>query len=290
MSNIKKTLQSLNLVQDETCEVYADCTRDVPNLKVYKDRMSGIIFIEDFYTGEETYELGEYREIKTETTGQPDLERSTDLDRRTQDYKQFYKGKTVLDLGCGAGDFLLSNYNSFKGCIGIELEERCLDHLRKNKINCFNDLVSVKSSSIDTIFAFHSLEHFLEPLKMLAESFRILKEGGTIIIEVPHAKDFLLQQLNCNDFKNFTLWSQHLILHTRESLFKFLTSTGFHNITIQGKQRYPLSNHLTWLSKKRPGGHKNILSSIDNDQLKSAYEASLQMIDATDTLVAIAKK
>jgi hypothetical protein len=42
------------------------------------------------------------------------------------------------------------------------------------------------------------------------------------------------------------------------------------------------------LNNGKPGGHKSILSSIDTEDLSDAYERSLQMVDATDTLVAIA--
>ena len=113
--------------------------------------------------------------------------------------------------------------------------------------------------------------------------------GGQILIEVPHANDFLLSAVNCEVFKQFTLWSQHLVLHTRESLLKTLKFVGLEEIQIEGIQRYPISNHLNWLANGKAGGHKSPLSSLDSDALFDAYQNSLARIDATDTLVAIAK-
>ena len=139
----------------------------------------------------------------------------------------------------------------------------------------------------DTIFCFHTLEHLNDPIEVLKSFKKILKPQGHIVIEVPHAKDFLLSTLSNKDFKNFTLWSQHLILHTRTSLEKLLKVSNFNNFIIQGKQRYKLSNHLNWIVSGEPGGHKSLLSSIDTNELTVAYERSLQMIDATDTLVAV---
>ena len=110
------------------------------------------------------------------------------------------------------------------------------------------------------------------------------------MIEVPHAKDLLLSYVPCEKFKQFTLWSQHLILHTRESLRKTLEIIGLRDIQIEGVQRYPLSNHLYWLSKGKPGGHTSSLSMLDTNSLSEAYQNSLARIDATDTLVALAKK
>jgi hypothetical protein len=114
--------------------------------------------------------------------------------------------------------------------------------------------------------------------------------GGTLIVEVPHAKDFLLNYMTSKPFKNFTLWSQHLILHTRVSLERFFKRTSFDHLTVQGIQRYNLANHLTWLAHGLPGGHKKPISVIETKELQSAYENSLRMIDATDTLIAIGSK
>ena len=89
-------------------------------------------------------------------------------------------------------------------------------------------------------------------------------------------------------FKKFTLWSQHLVLHTRESLEKLLLYAGFKNIIIQGVQRFGLSNHICWLLNAKPGGHKDFLSVLENKNLFKEYSNSLNQINANDTLVAIA--
>lgn len=80
-----------------------------------------------------------------------------------------------------------------------------------------------------------------------------------------------------------------MILHTKETLKKFLEYVGFEEIKIDGVQRFPLSNHLFWLSDKKPGGHKSKLSVINNKKLFDIYEKTLQKINATDTLVALAE-
>ena len=116
-----------------------------------------------------------------------------------------------------------------------------------------------------------------------------MKKKSKLIFEVPHANDFLLSTLESEPFKEFTLLSQHLILHTRDLLTKLFEYVGFKNVKIKGYQRYPLSNHLNWLIKKKAGGHKQSLSLIDLPDLEKAYQASLANINATDTLVAVAE-
>ena len=92
-----------------------------------------------------------------------------------------------------------------------------------------------------------------------------------------------------DSFKEFTFWDQHLILHTRESLEKFLTAAGFSQISIQGIQRYPLANHLHWLSRFSPGGHES-WDFLKDYFLDTAYENKLKSLNMTDTLMAIATK
>ncbi len=84
------------------------------------------------------------------------------------------------------------------------------------------------------------------------------------------------------------MWSQHLVLHTRESLRLILADAGFKNIIIEGIQRYSIANHFQWLTNKKPGGHKSLLSALQTPELLASYEKALARIDATDTIIAIA--
>ncbi len=88
-------------------------------------------------------------------------------------------------------------------------------------------------------------------------------------------------------FIRFTLWSQHLILHTHQSLRVFLESAGFDPVLIKGVQRYPLANHLQWLAHHKPGGHLSPLAFLLTPDLDRAYAEALAAAGATDTLMAI---
>ena len=116
-----------------------------------------------------------------------------------------------------------------------------------------------------------------------------LKKKGKLIIEVPHAKDFLILQSELKEFKDFTFWSEHLILHTQKSLKTFLLKSGFKKIKIQFYQRYNFSNHLGWFLKKKPGGHL-FYKGFSNKKLDKVYKDNLIKLGQTDTLIAIAQK
>ncbi|MHA7773333.1 class I SAM-dependent methyltransferase [Roseibium sp. M-1] len=289
MTSIFDTLSRIGVADQKSREVYSCRTRDRDDVTVYRDTSSGVIYIDGFYGGDDIYEEGRYRDINLAKTGSRDYEISRDATRRTAAYLPFVSGRSIVDFGCGDGSFLRAILDRTSACFGVELQKDYVEALNREGIVCHTSLDALQDGSIDTALSFHVLEHLPDPLSTLADLRRVLKPGGTAVIEVPHAGDFLLKELHCDAFKAFTLWSQHLVLHTRDSLRRLLEAGGFENVIIEGVQRYPLSNHLTWLSDGRPGGHKSALATLDTTELRSAYEAALNRIDATDTLVAIAR-
>jgi SAM-dependent methyltransferase len=143
--------------------------------------------------------------------------------------------------------------------------------------------------NFDLVTSFHVVEHLLDPVGVLRAAYNRMAVGGTCVIEVPHARDFLLDFLDLEPFKNFTLWSEHLVLHTRQSLKAILLDAGFVDVVVKGVQRYPVANHLHWLRHGKPGGHVK-WSHLCEETLDAAYESMLNKLDATDTIVAYGKK
>ena len=292
MSNIFSDLIDLKLSSKDTLKLFRNGTRDNKEIKVYQDSVSGIIFIKDHYVGDSEFRTGEYRRKKQIKEGKAinirNFECVSDYERRIKIFKQFYIAKDIADFGCGYGDFLLRTKNYTKSSIGIELQEDLINSLEGKGIECKRNLNEIEDKSIDTFFMFHSLEHLPSPRLVLKEIKNKIRPGGKIVIEVPHANDFLISNMREESFIDFTLWSQHLILHTFESLRVFLEDANFRDIVIRGVQRYSLSNHLVWLRDKKPGGHQSSLSLLDTPQLKEAYQNALAAGGSTDTILAVA--
>ena len=285
-SKIFNLLKSLNLTSDETSELFSKSTRDVQDLNVYKDSLSDVIFIKDFFIGDEVYTQGIYRK-KQSFSSAASLEDLADSDRRCEHFQKFYKDKVICDFGCGAGSFLIKSLNMTNKSYGVELQEDYRNELNKKKISCVRDIKDLPDN-IDTCFMFHVLEHLEDPIFHLSSIRSKLSKKGKIVIEVPHARDFLIKKAKVREFIEFTLWSQHLILHTRESLNLVLDKSGFKNIEVYGVQRYSLANHMQWIKDKKPGGHRGELQDIETPDLKKSYQEALNKIDSTDTLIAIA--
>lgn len=290
-STVRNDLLAVGAISPSRLEVFSTRTRDCETLTVYRDTVSRVIFIEDHYVGLNEYVSGAYRnEIHSGiTTKSKNFQDYSDTARRIESYKHLLTNRTLCDFGCGAGSFLRGTTSYVNNSFGVELQEDYVSALTETGITCYRDLESSPARP-DVITLFHSFEHLPSPLSALRSLFYTLPKGGQLIIEVPHAKDFLLDYLDLPSFKDFTLWSQHLILHTRLSLQGMLEEVGFKDITIEGVQRFNLSNHIHWLRKNEPGGHSKALSVFESEALKSAYTSSLAKIDATDTLVAIATK
>ena len=155
------------------------------------------------------------------------------------------------------------------------------------KINVQNNINNF-DNNFDLITMFHVLEHIPFQIRTLKNLKKKIKKNGKILIEVPSAQDFLLQFKNLKEFKNFTFWSEHLILHTYNSLKTIISKAGFKNINIQYYQRYNFSNHLGWFLKRQPGGH-NFYKNIISEKLNISYCENLIKLGQTDTLIVTAE-
>lgn len=132
----------------------------------------------------------------------------------------------VLDVGCGAGAWLLqkaaSGWGNLYGC------DPFLDHDRN-----YGDRVRIRSCSIhemegdgtfDIIQMSDSFEHMADPLEVLKSARRLLKEDGVLYMTIPTWPNIAFEKYG-------THWYQldaprHLFLHSKESLDYLAKTAG----------------------------------------------------------------
>ena len=203
--------------------------------------------------------------------------------RRFEMLRENIENKLVLDFGCGAGGFLCKAEEIASMAAGVEVERRMLDYW-KGRLQLHANLESVVDV-FDFITAFHVIEHLPDPRTTLVELRSRLADGGRVVVEVPNSEDALLTLYECDAFQHFTYWSQHIFLFNSETLRRLATQAGYRVVAIQQYQRYPLSNHLHWLARQQPNGHKD-WSFLDSPIINQAYGDTLAAIGKCDTLIA----
>ena len=101
------------------------------------------------------------------------------------------------------------------------------------------------------------------------------------------ASNLLFQIDELTKFKKFSLWSEHLILHSSLSLKKFINAAGYSKIKIIKFQRFGLSNHIGWILDQAPGGQKKYDKYIPSE-FEQKYKKNLLNKNLYDTLIVVA--
>ena len=292
-NNIYQLLIKNKLIKNKNLSIFHSRTRDNKNLKSFIDRVTNVIFLEKtkkeiYYINkkikknDEKYTKTYYGKFKTSSLNESQ--------RRLNQFRNFIKNKIVLDFGCGNGDFLYKSQNILKKGIGIDPGFAGKKHSDNKKINFLKKINQINDLDFkfDSIFLFHVFEHLVNPIEVLTQLQLKLKKNGNLIIEVPHANNLLLKKLKIKSFINFTLWSEHLILHTKKSLKCFLKKAGFKKNRIFFYQRYNLNNNIGWMLHDKPRGHI-FFKKLFNKKTINQYNNILIKNEYTDTIFSISK-
>ena len=261
--------------------------RDNSNIDILECSDCGLVYLSSLNHIQD----GHYEESGMHDGKVPDIDnwlKETELDdrRRYNFIREKIANKNVLDFGCGVGGFLGMAIQSARKVSGVELERALQLSFQERELNVFSNLreVQEQSEKYDIITAFHVVEHLQNPKQILGDLSQLLTENGEIIIEVPNSNDVLLTLYENESFQNFTYWSQHLFLFNKTTMVELIKQAGLKLNWIKHVQRYPLSNHLYWLAKGKPGGHQK-WDFLDSGKLNAEYENQLALNGKTDTLL-----
>ncbi|WMI66657.1 class I SAM-dependent methyltransferase [Aestuariibaculum sp. YM273] len=122
------------------------------------------------------------------------LVRSYALNKKLQLINSFQsESKTILDVGCGTGDFLQTAQNNGWTIFGVEpnKEARGVANQKTNdSVFDIDQLSKFEPHIFDVITLWHVLEHLPNLEKQVSVFKTLLKPNGTLVIAVPNFKSY----------------------------------------------------------------------------------------------------
>lgn len=99
-------------------------------------------------------------------------------------------GQSLLDVGCGGGDFIAKMRELGWKVAGVETDPVAAERARGRQLDVHQgglESAAFDDMSFDAITLSHVIEHVYEPRRLLAECRRILKPNGTLAILTPNS-------------------------------------------------------------------------------------------------------
>ena len=135
----------------------------------------------------------------------------------------------LLDVGCGAGTFLVQAQQAGYDVYGQEVSPYFVQYCREeHKLPIYEgelNALALQEGSFDVTAAFDVIEHHPHPEQMLQQMHRLLKPGGLIVISTHDIGNFYARLYGAK-------WRYlnpvgHLTYFTRQTLREMLRQAGF---------------------------------------------------------------
>lgn len=165
------------------------------------------------------------------------------------------ESKTLLEVGCSAGQFLCHVTARVGEAVGIELDQTAADFAAA-RCGCkvYSDYLGntdLPQNYFDIICAFQTLEHVANPSEFIMALKAYLKDDGVLYLEVPNLGDALVSTYDLPRHRQFYYHAAHTYYFSKRSLEIILRKTGFDGDFFYS-QDYNLLNHFQWLINDAP--------------------------------------
>jgi len=156
-------------------------------------------------------------------------------DSRHRWMDRYRPGMSLLDVGCGSGDFLKIAQDIGWRVEGLDLDEQAVSVARGLGVTAHaGDLASLDGSlsgPFDVITMNHVIEHVYDPRRDLERVHELLKPGGLLFLETPNIDALNLRRFGIH-------WRgleapRHLTLFNPQSLKVLLREIGFDRIKVR---------------------------------------------------------
>ncbi len=166
--------------------------------------------------------------------------------------------KTLLDIGCGTGDFLLNCKKNNWTTIGVEPNEKARNISITKHLDIKENISQLENLKFDVITLWHVLEHVPNLDEYIKILKTLLKDNGVLIIAVPNHKSY-----DAKYYKQY--WAaydvpRHLWHFSKTSIKKIFETE---NIVLE--KTLPMkfdSYYVSILSEKYKKGKTNLLKAF----------------------------
>ena len=185
---------------------------------------------------------------------------------------------SLLDIGCGTGDFLATAQKAGWEIQGVEPDAGARVIANKKTSNSVKDVEALEdfaNASFDVITLWHVLEHLPNLDEQIKILDKLLKPEGTLILAVPNFKSH-----DAKHYKEF--WAaydvpRHFWHFSQDAISKLFSKVGMH--VVQTKPMIFDSYYVSLLSEKYKTGKMKMLSAffigfISNRKAKRSGEYS----------------
>lgn len=137
-----------------------------------------------------------------------------------EDFTGPIRNKKVLDVGCGAGNFLKLVKDKECNVTGLEPD---FVYTESNEVNIVNEFLEnyTTDNKYDLLTSFHVIEHVENPNLFLQKCRDLLKDDGLLYLECPSIDRIY------GDTVDYFFWYAHLNTFSKNTLSAFLFKNGF---------------------------------------------------------------
>ena len=179
---------------------------------------------------------------------------------RYQELRAFlaYKGVKVetevpgslLDVGCGTGDFMKAAKQAGWHVEGIEVTSEAAQVASANADSrvFVGDIarLSLPECSFELVTSYHVIEHLPDPVDQLQHCYRLLKADGALFIETPNIKS-LGARLRKSKWSHI-IPPEHVIYFSPRSLEHALRKSGFQSVVVRTSSPQIIESIQHWPS------------------------------------------
>lgn len=148
------------------------------------------------------------------------------------------KGDKILDVGCGLGYFTNMMCEQGAECIGIDIDDLCLQYCNKNMLGDYVNVDLTKppypfpSNYFDKAICSEVLEHIKNNKVILRELRRIIKPDGILVVSVPCTEGIFKtfwKKIGHNHVDGNSKEYHHHKGYTKQTLSKLLGKYNFNS-------------------------------------------------------------